>query len=51
MLLVASHEETTKPSAAVYGSAGYITFHYLQFGRALTIFFTTTTLPQPGMDV
>ncbi len=44
MLLGASHEETTKPSAAVYRRAGCITFHYLQFGRALTtgIFFTTT---------
>jgi hypothetical protein len=30
------------PSAAVYGRAGCITFHYLQFGRALGIPFTTT---------
>jgi hypothetical protein len=30
-------------SAAVYGRAGCITFHYLQFGRALGIPITTTT--------
>ncbi len=31
-----------RPSAAVYGRAGCTTFHYMQFGRALSIPFTTT---------
>ncbi len=37
------------PSAAVYGRAGCITFHCLQFGRALGIPFTTTNTSR--MDV
>jgi hypothetical protein len=32
----------TTPSAAVYGRAECATLHYLQFGRALGIPFTTT---------
>ncbi len=36
------HIAITTPSAAVYGRAGCITFHYLQFGRSLGIPFTTT---------
>jgi hypothetical protein len=37
------HIARITPSAAFYGSAGCITFHYLQFGRELGIPFTTTT--------
>jgi hypothetical protein len=36
-------------SAAVYGRAGCITFHYLQFGHALGIPFTTAN--SSSMDV
>ncbi len=36
------HVARITPSAAVYGRAGCITFHYLQFGRTLGIPFTTT---------
>ncbi len=53
MLLVAFHEDlcnflffsikkiNKKLSAAVYGRVGCITFHYMQFGRALGIPFST----------
>ncbi len=36
------HKARITPSAAVYGRAGCITFHYLQFERALSIPFITT---------
>jgi hypothetical protein len=36
------HIARITPSAAVYGRAGCISSHYLQFGRALGIPFTTT---------
>jgi hypothetical protein len=36
------HIARITPSAVVYGRAGCITFHYLQFGRSLDIPFTIT---------
>jgi hypothetical protein len=38
------------PSAAVFGRAVCITFHFLQFGRALGIPFTATPFLNAGMS-